>query len=274
VSAPAGVADRCVLVVSGKGGVGKSTLCVALAAVLRRHFGQPTGIVDCDLSSPSVAAILGGTPPAVASGLMRPADWYGVAYLSMGLFGPVDEAFVWTGPMLQGILSQFFVETDWSGVGTLLVDLPPGVSETHLEVLELCRPVGALVVSTPHELARASTARQLAFLQARSVPVLCLVDNMAVVACPFCGEPFSLEAGGVSAEVADAAPVVRLPISAELAPDGLRRLATGAPGGPPSDPAGAPAGGLGGAAASLTMAALVEAAGYITQARVGADAAG
>ena len=220
---------RCVLMVSGKGGVGKSTVAVALAAVLRRRFGRACGIVDCDLSSPSVATILGAArPPAVVGGMMAPHRQGGMSYLSMGLFGDTDEPFVWTGPLLRGVLSQFFTETDWSAVTMLLVDLPPGVSETHLAVLELCRPVGAVLVSTPHELAQASTERQLSFLAARDVPVLCVVENMAVVDCPRCGETFRLERQD-RGSYGDSRPLtVSLPLSADLSPDGLRRLVDGA----------------------------------------------
>ncbi|MDP4538374.1 Mrp/NBP35 family ATP-binding protein [Qipengyuania sp. DY56-A-20] len=192
-------ARRIVAVGSGKGGVGKSTLTANLAVALHR-MGHKVGLVDADIYGPSQPTILGNQgvrPEAREDKLVPVASAVGVPVLSMGHLVKPGQAIAWRGPMAGNALSQL-IDAHWGDAELLLVDLPPGTGDVQLTMLQKFKPAGAVLVSTPQDLALIDAARAGQLFDQAGVPVIGLVENMAGYACPHCGEisdPFG--AGGV-----------------------------------------------------------------------------
>lgn len=200
-------ARRLVAVASGKGGVGKSTLAANLAVALARG-GRRTGIVDADIYGPSQPRLLAaeGTRPEARDKVLLPvATRFGVPLLSMGQLIEPGKAIAWRGPMTAGALGQL-VDADWGATDTLVVDLPPGTGDVQLTMVQKHRPAGAVIVSTPQDLALIDARRAIDLFEKAGVPIIGLVENMAGYACPHCGEvsdPFGN--GGAEAAARDAA---------------------------------------------------------------------
>jgi ATP-binding protein involved in chromosome partitioning len=194
-------ARRLLAVGSGKGGVGKSTLAANLAIALHRG-GRKVGLVDADIYGPSQPTILGVNglrPEARDQKLIPVATPAGVPLLSMGQLVAPGKAIAWRGPMTAGALSQL-VDADWGEAELLVVDLPPGTGDVQLTMLQKHKPAGAVLVSTPQDLALIDAARAGQLFESMGVPIIGLVENMAGYACPHCGEvsdPFGK--GGVEA---------------------------------------------------------------------------
>ncbi|WP_133365684.1 P-loop NTPase [Qipengyuania sediminis] len=192
---------RILAVGSGKGGVGKSTLAANLAVALSRS-GLKVGLVDADIYGPSQPTILGiaGVRPEAQDGKLIPVPTpAGVPLLSMGQIVPAGRAIAWRGPMTAGALSQL-IDADWGVAELLVVDLPPGTGDVQLTMIAKHKPAGAVLVSTPQDLALMDAARAGQLFDQAGVPIVGLVENMAGYACPHCGEvsdPFG--AGGVEA---------------------------------------------------------------------------
>lgn len=192
---------RILAVGSGKGGVGKSTLAANLAIALSRT-GMKVGLVDADIYGPSQPTILGVTgirPEAKAEKLIPVDTPSGVAVLSMGQVVAPGKAIAWRGPMTAGALSQL-VDADWGDTELLVVDMPPGTGDVQLTMVQKHKPVGAVLVSTPQDLALIDAARAGHLFEQAGVPIVGLVENMAGYICPHCGEmsdPFG--SGGVEA---------------------------------------------------------------------------
>jgi ATP-binding protein involved in chromosome partitioning len=192
-------ARRIVAVGSGKGGVGKSTLAANLAIALHR-MGHKVGLVDADIYGPSQPTILGNQgvrPEARDDKLIPVASAVGVPVLSMGHLVKPGQAVAWRGPMAGNALSQL-IDAHWGDAELLLVDLPPGTGDVQLTMLQKFKPAGAVLVSTPQDLALIDAARAGQLFDQAGVPVIGLVENMSGYACPHCGEisdPFG--AGGV-----------------------------------------------------------------------------
>lgn len=190
-------ARRLLAVGSGKGGVGKSTLAANLAVAFARG-GTPTGLVDADITGPSVPTLLGLTDKPEARGKqLMPLRAHGIQALSMGALTPPGRALAWRGPMVAGALGQL-LEADWGEAELLVVDLPPGTGDIHLSLLQKHRPAGAVVVTTPQDLSLQDAARALDLFGQVGVPVLGIVENMAGYACPSCGvvsDPFGRGGG-------------------------------------------------------------------------------
>jgi ATP-binding protein involved in chromosome partitioning len=175
-----------IAIASGKGGVGKSTIAVNLAVSLARK-GYATGLCDADIYGPSVPVMLGcnDTRPVMREENNRhiiiPAEKYGIKFLSIGLFVPAENALVWRGPMATGALRQLISDADWGELDYLLVDLPPGTSDIHLTLVQEVAVTGAVIVSTPQEVALADAIKGVAMFRGEdiNVPVLGLVENMA-----------------------------------------------------------------------------------------------
>jgi len=192
---------RLIAVGSGKGGVGKSTLTTNLAVALAQ-MGRRVGVIDGDIYGPSQPKLLkteGQKPAATPDGsqLVAIDSPYGVKVLSMGHIVAPGKALAWRGPMTGKALSQL-VEADWGETDLLLVDLPPGTGDVQLSMLSAHRPDGAVLVSTPQDLALIDAARAGQLFEQGEVPIIGLVENMAGYACPHCGEvsdPFGT--GGV-----------------------------------------------------------------------------
>jgi len=182
-------APRILAVGSGKGGVGKSTLAANLAVALAR-MGRKVGLVDADIHGPSQARLLGteGKRATAHEGKLVPVESpWGVPSLSMAHMTTAGQAIAWRGPKIAGALLQM-VEAHWAGAELLVIDLPPGTGDVQLTMLQRCPPVGAVIVSTPQDLALMDAARAVELFVKGNVPIVGVVENMAGYACPHCGE--------------------------------------------------------------------------------------
>ncbi len=181
---------RCLIAVgSGKGGVGKSTLTANLAVALKR-MGHKVGVVDADIYGPSQPTLMdsaGKKPQAQGQQLQPVTGVLEIPMLSMGHLVAPGKALAWRGPMAGGALSQL-VEADWGDVETILIDLPPGTGDVQLTMVQKHKPDGAIIVSTPQDLALIDAARAGQLFEQTGVPVIGLVENMAGYRCPHCGE--------------------------------------------------------------------------------------
>ncbi|MGA0540205.1 P-loop NTPase [Neotabrizicola sp. VNH66] len=196
--------DRIIAIGSGKGGVGKSTVASNLAVALARQ-GRRVGLLDADIYGPSQAKMMGVSKrPASADGkIIEPVVAHGVTMMSMGLLLKEDEAVVWRGPMLMGALQQLLGQVAWGRLDILLIDLPPGTGDVQLTLAQRTQLTGALVVSTPQDVALLDARKALDMFQKVKVPVLGLIENMSSFVCPNCGhESHIFGHGGVAAEAA------------------------------------------------------------------------
>jgi len=183
------VRRRMIAVGSGKGGVGKSTLTTNLAVALKR-MGMNVGVVDADVYGPSQPKLLaneGERPQAQDDKLIPVPSKHGVPVLSMGHLVKPGQALAWRGPMAGNALSQL-IDADWGDAELLLIDLPPGTGDVQLSMLQKHKPDGAVLVSTPQDLALIDAARAGQLFDQGQVPIIGLVENMAGYACPHCGE--------------------------------------------------------------------------------------
>ena len=198
------VARQLIAVASGKGGVGKSTVAANLAIALAA-LGRKVGLVDADIYGPSQPMLMGvtGARPTARDKVLQPvATPYGVPMLSMGQLVAPDQAIAWRGPMAAGALGQL-VEANWGLADTLVLDLPPGTGDVQLTMIQKYRPAGAVIVSTPQDLALIDARRAIDLFGKAGIPVIGLIENMAGYACPHCGEvsdPFGR--GGAEAAAA------------------------------------------------------------------------
>ena len=194
---------RLIAVASGKGGVGKSTVAANLAVAMA-GLGMKVGLVDADIYGPSQVRLLDAdTKPAAQDGKLIPVPTrFGVPILSMGQLVAPGQAIAWRGPMAGNALSQL-VDAHWTGIDVLVVDMPPGTGDVQLSMIQKHKPAGALIVSTPQDLALIDAARAIDLFDKAGVPVIGLVENMAGYVCPSCGEvsdPFG--SGGAEADAA------------------------------------------------------------------------
>lgn len=196
---------RIIAVGSGKGGVGKSTVSVNLAVALAR-LGRKVGLVDADIYGPSQARLLGteGKRPVAHEKRLVPVESpYGVPVLSMAHLSENGQAIAWRGPMAAGAVTQL-LEGHWDQAEVLIVDLPPGTGDVQLTMLQKFKPAGAVIVSTPQDLALIDATRAAELFTKGGVPVIGMVENMSGYACPHCGEvsdPFGC--GGAEATAGD-----------------------------------------------------------------------
>ncbi|MDG5488460.1 Mrp/NBP35 family ATP-binding protein [Sphingomonas sp. BGYR3] len=192
---------RLIAVASGKGGVGKSTVSANLAIALHRA-GHRIGLIDADIYGPSQPRLMGvdGIKPQARDKTLIPVPTpYGVPLLSMGQLVAEGQAIAWRGPMAGGALGQL-ADGDWAGTDTLILDLPPGTGDVQLTMIQKHRPAGAVIVSTPQDLALIDATRAIDLFNKANVPIIGLVENMAGYACPACGDvsdPFG--SGGAQA---------------------------------------------------------------------------
>jgi ATP-binding protein involved in chromosome partitioning len=191
-----------IAVASGKGGVGKSTVAANLAVALERT-GARVGLMDTDVYGPSVPALMGGDePPHVVQGKIEPPLAYGVKLISMAYFLPKDEAVIWRGPMLHKTIQQFLGDVRWGELDYLIIDLPPGTGDIQLSLSQTIPLTGAVIVSTPQDLALTVASKAIAMFQKLNVPVLGIIENMSYYACPQCGHREEIFGHGGAREAA------------------------------------------------------------------------
>ena len=208
--------DRILAVGSGKGGVGKSTVASNLAVALARE-GRRVGLLDADIYGPSQPRMMGVSKrPASPDGkTIEPLRAHGVTMMSIGLMVDPDKAIVWRGPMLMGALQQLLTQVDWGGLDVLIVDLPPGTGDVQLTLCQRTHLTGAIVVSTPQDVALIDARKAIDMFRTLKTPVLGLIENMSTFVCPNCGhETHVFGHGGVEEEARkDGIPFLgRLPI--------------------------------------------------------------
>jgi ATP-binding protein involved in chromosome partitioning len=188
-----------IAIASGKGGVGKSTTAVNLALALQRQ-GARVGLLDADIYGPSVPAMLGlaGRPDSPDNKSIEPLRAFGVEAMSIGLLIDTDTPMIWRGPMATSALTQLFNDTLWDDLDYLLVDLPPGTGDIQLTLSQKIPVAGAVIVTTPQEIATLDARKALKMFEKVEVPVLGIVENMAVHTCSSCGHTEHLfgEGGG------------------------------------------------------------------------------
>lgn len=198
---PAGV-DRIIAIASGKGGVGKSTVSSNLAVALARQ-GRRVGLLDADIYGPSQPRMMGakGRPASPDGQTIEPLHAHGVTLMSIGFMIDEDKAVVWRGPMLMGALQQMLGQVAWGELDVLIVDLPPGTGDVQLTLCQRSELSGALVVSTPQDVALIDARKAIDMFATLKTPVLGLIENMSTFVCPNCGhESHIFGHGGVAAE--------------------------------------------------------------------------
>ena len=185
---PAPRVRNVIAVGSGKGGVGKSTTAVNLALALQR-LGARVGVLDADVYGPSVPAMLGlsGRPESPDDKSIEPMRAFGVEAMSIGLLVDTDTPMIWRGPMATSALTQLFTDTRWGDLDYLVVDLPPGTGDIQLTLAQKIPVAGAVIVTTPQEIATLDARKALKMFEKVNVPVLGIVENMAVHVCSNCG---------------------------------------------------------------------------------------
>ena len=177
-----------VAVASGKGGVGKSTTAVNLALALAAE-GAAVGILDADIYGPSQPTMMGiaGRPESADGKSMEPLENYGVQVMSIGFMVDADNPMIWRGPMVTQALEQLLRQTNWGNLDYLIVDMPPGTGDIALTLSQRVPLTGAVIVTTPQDIALLDAKKGLKMFEKVGVPILGLVENMAVYVCPNCG---------------------------------------------------------------------------------------
>ncbi|MGH6735143.1 MAG: iron-sulfur cluster carrier protein ApbC [Methyloceanibacter sp.] len=203
---PGGVpgVSKIIAVASGKGGVGKSTTAVNLALALKDQ-GLKVGVLDADIYGPSMPRLLGikGQPQPVAGNQLDPMRAYGLKVMSMGFLVDEETPMIWRGPMVMSALSQMLKDVAWGDLDVLVVDMPPGTGDAQLTMAQQVPLAGAVIVSTPQDLALVDARKGLNMFRKVNVPVLGLVENMSTFLCPHCGERSDIFGhGGAKAEAA------------------------------------------------------------------------
>ena len=186
-----------VAVSSGKGGVGKSTVAANLAVAIARA-GHRVGLMDADVYGPNVPQMLGivGQQPPVRDAMIVPLEAHGVKVISLGSIMDRESAAIWRGPIIQKIIQQFLGDVDWGELDYLVVDLPPGTGDAQLALVQSVHIDGAIIVTTPQDVAVGDALRGAKMFEKVGVPVLGIVENMSYFACPHCGERTAVFATG------------------------------------------------------------------------------
>ncbi|WHZ38034.1 MULTISPECIES: Mrp/NBP35 family ATP-binding protein [unclassified Sagittula] len=221
--------DHLIAIASGKGGVGKSTVSANLACALAQQ-GKRVGLLDADVYGPSQPRMLGvsGRPASPDGKTILPLRNHGVTMMSIGLMTNEDQAVVWRGPMLMGALQQMMMQVQWGALDVLIVDLPPGTGDVQMTLAQKAQVDGAVIVSTPQDVALLDARKGIDMFKQLNVPILGMIENMSTHICSKCGhEEHVFGHGGVAAEAAK----LGVPLLAEIPLDLQIRLASdgGAP---------------------------------------------
>lgn len=198
--------DHAIAVSSAKGGVGKSTVSANLAVALAKQ-GKKVGLLDADIHGPSIPMIMGlsgeraKTTEVEGRRLIAPFEAFGVKVMSIGFLTEDDGPIVWRGPMVQGAISRMLWDVNWGELDFLIIDMPPGTGDPQLGLAQDIKPRGAVVVSTPQDLALLDARKGVAMFGKVNIPVLGLIENMSIFVCPDCGSSHDIfGSGGVKAE--------------------------------------------------------------------------
>jgi ATP-binding protein involved in chromosome partitioning len=193
---------RILAVASGKGGVGKSTVAANVAVALAAQ-GHRVGLLDADIYGPSVPTLLGLEGRAtLENGRLQPMAAHGIRALSIGMMTDPDKAVVWRGPMAASAMTQMIDHADWGELDILVIDLPPGTGDIQLTMAQKIKPDGAIIVSTPQDLALIDARKAISMFAQVDVEVLGIVENMSVFVCPHCGERSHIFGEGGAADEA------------------------------------------------------------------------
>ncbi len=214
---------RIIAVASGKGGVGKSTVACNLAVALSRQ-GWKVGLLDADVYGPSVPMMMNanGRPLIDKNQKIIPLPAHGVSCLSIGMLVDPDQPIIWRGPMVMGALRQFIQDTHWGDLDVLVIDLPPGTGDAQLSLIQSVNLAGAVIVTTPQDVALADAARGIAMFRKLDVPLLGLVENMAYYELPDGSKDFIFgKDGGIElAKRYETAVLGQIPLESQLRASG------------------------------------------------------
>lgn len=216
--------DRIIAVASGKGGVGKSTVAVNLALAIADE-GHRVGLLDADIYGPSIPTMLGlqGQQPQAVDQRMQPIDAAGMPVMSLGFLVEEDTPMIWRGPMVHSAVTQFIREVDWGQLDFLVVDMPPGTGDAHLTLTQAVPLDGAVIVTTPQDIALIDARKGLRMFDKVGAPVLGIVENMGTFVCPDCGSehPIFSEGGGRATAEKYGVPFLgTIPLHQDIAPTG------------------------------------------------------
>jgi ATP-binding protein involved in chromosome partitioning len=194
---------RILAISSGKGGVGKSTVATNLAVALARS-GSRVGLMDADIYGPNVPRMMGvNAPPPVVNERIQPLEAHGVKVISLGFLIERDQPAIWRGPIVMKIITQFLQDVEWGELDYLLVDMPPGTGDAQLSLVQVAQVHGAVIVTTPQEVATNDALRGARMFQRVGVPVLGIVENMSYLLCQHCGKPSALFGSGGGGRLAE-----------------------------------------------------------------------
>ena len=209
IGAPAGgsltpTVKNIIPIASGKGGVGKSTVSANLALALASK-GARVGLMDADVYGPTIPTLLGiaAAPEVDEQNRITPVEQYGVKVISMGFFMKPEDAVVWRGPMLHKTVQQFLGGVIWGELDYLLVDLPPGTGDVQLSLCQSIPVTGAVIVSTPQDVALNVAQKAIAMFNKLNAPILGVIENMSSYACPHCGTKDQIFGAGGARAIAD-----------------------------------------------------------------------
>jgi len=209
-----------IAVASGKGGVGKSTVAVNLALALA-ETGAQVGLLDCDIYGPSIPLMLGvaGQPRVTPDKKIEPLESCGIVVMSIGFLVGENSPVIWRGPMVHGVIRQFLGEVSWGELDYLVIDLPPGTGDAVLTVTQTAPLAGAVIVTTPQEVALIDARKGLQMFQTVQVPVLGIVENMSYFVCDGCGKRHVIFGEGGAARAAselDTELLVQVPLQPDV----------------------------------------------------------
>jgi len=215
-----------IAVASGKGGVGKSTICVNLALALQKR-GARVGLLDADIYGPSLHILLGvrSSPTPGVKKEVAPVDYEGLKLMSLGFIADDQTPLIWRGPIVTGVVKKFLQDVEWGDLDYLMIDLPPGTGDAQLTLVQTVPITGAIIVTTPSRLALVDAEKGLRMFEEVSAPVLGIIENMSTFICPHCGKKTDIFDSGGGKKIAaktSAALLGQIPLDPQVRADGDR----------------------------------------------------